>query len=449
MKQNERFQYHPLFVFMFLALVCAFNLHETALAAAREEDVLRDRVATAFSAAKVLHKSGEPNHGDIEARTSEEIRIALLLPLSGANASTGQAMLDASTMALFEAHDPRLRLLPYDTRGTPEGAEQAMRNALNARAEIVLGPVYAEEIKQAAPLARAARIPVIGFSNSAAVAGEGVYLLSFLPDQEVQRILTFAVARGLKTFGALIPKTPYGDEVRSSFVRTVPQLQGEITKLEIFERQNDSLSEPVKRLANYDVRRQAYLDKIKSLQPLRNDADVAKILKSLKTKETLGEAPFDAVLVAEGGQMLRSLIPLLPYYEIDPAEVQYLGTQLWYDPTLPGEPTLIGSWYAGADPKPIEAFMSQFGSLYGYRPPRNATLAYDGIALVGVLAKTETRRLRFVQTTLENQSGFLGVDGLFRLLPNGTNERALAVIQISREDFKVIEAPALAFDQSP
>lgn len=431
---------------MVLVLVCGFKFGDAATAATREE-ALRGMGEAVSSSARILHRDGKLDRGYLETRSNEEIRIALLLPLSGTNASLGQTMLDASIMALFEARDPRLQLLPYDTVGTPAGAEQAMREALNARVEMVLGPVYAEEIKQVAPLAREARIPIIGFSNNAEIAGEGVYLLGFLPDQEVRHILTYAVAKGLRTFAALIPKTPYGDEVQTSFLKTVPQLHGEITKLEIFQRQANALSEPVKRLANYDVRRQAYLDEIKTLQSIKNDAGVAQILKDLKTKETLGKPPFDAVLVAEGGQMLRSLIPLLPYYEIDPVEVQYLGTQLWYDPTLPGEPTLEGSWYAGADPQPIEAFMTEFASLYGYRPMRNATLAYDGVALVSALAKTEARRVRFSPATLENRWGFLGVDGLFRFLPNGTNERALAIVQISKAGFKVIEAPALDFDK--
>jgi len=378
---------------------------------------------------------------------AEEIRIALLVPLSGPNAALGQAFLDAGAMALFEAFDPRLKLVPFDTLGTPEGAERAMREALGGGVELVLGPIFSEDIRRAAPLARAAGVPVIGFSNNAAAAGNGVYLLSFFPEQEVARVVAFAGAQGHRAFGALIPDSAYGEEVLAGFSGAVALAGGEIAALEIFPRQADAFAEPVKRLANYDSRHAAYLEEERFLKSFEDDDLVSEILKHLEKEETRGEAPFDAAMVPEGGQLLRSLIPLLPFYEIDPAKVRFLGTGLWHDPTLPGEPTLSGAWFAGADPNSVEAFMESFRALYGYRPPRIATLAYDAVALAASLSTIEIPRARFARATLEDPNGFSGVDGLFRFRPDGTNERALAVVQIGRTGFRVISPAAARFDR--
>ncbi|HXV73837.1 MAG TPA: penicillin-binding protein activator, partial [Sphingomonadales bacterium] len=188
----------------------------------------REALATR-TAPPALHGQEAPEReGLLDRFPAEEIRIALLVPLSGPNQALGQAFLDAGAMALFEAYDPRLKLLPFDTLGTPEGAERAMREALSARVEIVLGPIFADDIKRVAPLARVASVPVIGFSNNAEAAGEGVYLLSFFPGQEVARVIAYAAAQGHAAFGALIPDTAYGEEVLSSLSQAVFEAGGGI-----------------------------------------------------------------------------------------------------------------------------------------------------------------------------------------------------------------------------
>lgn len=368
----------------------------------------------------------------------EEIRIALLLPLSGPSERIGQAFLDAAAMALFESYDPRLQLFPYDTRGTPEGARQAALNAVSNKADIVVGPLFSSAIKAAAPIVTERGLKMISFSNNPDVAGAGVYLLSFLPDQEVDRIISYAAEQGYGRFAALIPDSAYGEAVLEGFSEAVFISGKEITGLEIYERNTEDFFEPVRRIANYDERRDAYLEEERFLKNLGDDDFAKEILEQLKPIETLGEPSFDAIMVPESGQFLRSLIPLLPFFEVDPEKIQFLGTGLWYDPTLPGEPTLDGAWFAGPDPEVAEAYMSRFRSLYGYRPPRISTLSYDAISLVAVLSRIEMRRARFSDETLQNANGFSGIDGIFRFLPDGTVERGFAIVEIRKDGFHVI-----------
>ncbi|MCH8347894.1 MAG: hypothetical protein IH901_05310 [Proteobacteria bacterium] len=180
------------------------------------------------------------------------------------------------------------------------------------------------------------------------------------------------------------------------------------------------------------------------------DDDLAKeILKGLEPFETLGEPPFSAVLVPEGGQFLRSLVPLLPFFEVDPLKVQFLGTGLWYDPTLPGEPTLEGAWFAGPDPAKVEDFMARFEGLYGYRPPRIVTLSYDAISLVATLARIEFKKARFSGKTLQNANGFEGLDGIFRFRGDGTAERRFAILEIRKEGFFVVSPAPSSFQEIP
>ncbi len=376
---------------------------------------------------------------------AEEIRIALLLPLSGPGADAGKAFLDAASVGLFESLDPRLQLFPLDTEGTPEGARNAAEEAVRVEADIVLGPLFSSSIDAVRPVLSRAGIKAIGFSNNPDVAGNGIYLLSFLPEQETERVVTYAARHGHKAFAALIPDTPYGQAVLEGFSTGVNKTGREIAGIEVYARNTQTVFEPVKRLANYDERHKAYLEEERFLKRLEPDDLANEILDDMETFETIGEVPFDAVLVPEGGQFLRSMIPLLPFYEVDPEKVKFLGTGLWHDPTLVGEPSLKGAWFAGADPKSVEGFMKRFQGFFGYRPSRIATLAYDAVGLVASLARIEVPRKRFADETIEDANGFSGVDGIFRFTRDGVTQRGFAVLEITEDGFKVIDPAPESF----
>ena len=381
-----------------------------------------------------------------EVFADDPVNIAIALPLSGPSAAAGQALLDAASLALFEAYDPRISLNPYDTLGTPEGAERAVQLALSDGAEVILGPLFAESIRRAAPLAREAGVLLIGFSNNRAVAGDGVYLASFMPDEEVRRVVRYATSQGHRKFAALIPDTAYGQMILESLSDTLSESDASIVALEIYARDSQEVFAPVRRLANYDTRRRAYLAEEAFLKALDDDlAD--EILKSIENLETLGEVTFDAVLVPEGGQLLRSLAPLLPFFEVDPANVRFLGTGLWDDRSLIHEPPLQGGWYAGVPVEASDAFALRYKTLFGAEPPRIASLGYDAMSLVAILARNEIRNERFTAAAIEDPNGFTGVDGSFRFLGNGTTERNLAVIEINKTGFVTLSPAPESFEK--
>lgn len=376
----------------------------------------------------------------------DPIRVAIALPLSGPSARAGQALLDAASLALFEAYDPRISLNPYDTLGTPEGAERAVRLALSDGAEVILGPLFAGSIRRAAPLAREAGVMLIGFSNNRTIAGDGVYLAGFMPDQEVRRVVSYAISQGHKNFAALIPDTAYGQIILKSLSDTLNEGGASIVALEIYVRESQEVFAPVRRLANYDTRRSAYLAEEAFLKALDDDlAD--EILKSIENLETYGDVTFDAVLVPEGGQLLRSLAPLLPFFEVDPAHVRFLGTGLWDDRSLVHEPPLQGGWYAGVPVEASDAFALRYKTLFGAEPLRIASLGYDAMSLVVTLARNEIRGERFSAEAIENPNGFAGVDGSFRFLPDGTTERNLAIIEIGKAGFTTVSPAPDSFER--
>mgnify|MGYP001214188411 FL=1 len=371
------------------------------------------------------------------------IRVALLLPLSGREESLGRALLDAALIALFEIGDPRLTILPRDTGGTPEGARAAAEAVLQEGVQLILGPVFSAAVAAAAEPARERGVNVIAFSTDRLVAGNGVYLLGFMPDQQVDRVVEFAAKSGIWQFAALAPQTAYGEAVVGAMEQSVFRNGGQFDQVERYYPDDTEYFEPVQRLADYERRHNLLLIQREALEA--TDDPAAKIeLQKLEGRDAAGPLDYQAVMLADGGARLRAIAPLLPFYDIDPAEIRFLGTGLWDEPTLGREPALVGGWFASPPPETAAAFSKRFESIHGYAPPRIASLAYDAAALASVLMQGEAGP-DFSANALTQPSGFAGADGIFRFQNDGVAERGLAVIEVHPQGLRVIDQAPQAF----
>lgn len=372
-----------------------------------------------------------------------DVRVGLLLPLSGPEQAVGQSLLDAALLALTEIGNERLRLLPRDTGGTADGARAAAESVLQEGAELILGPVFSAEVAAVAGPARARGVNVIAFSTDAQVAGSGVYLLGLMPQQQVDRVVSFAASRGLRRFAALAPQTPYGTTVADQLRFAATQVGGELLEATFYPGNATDVMNEVRGLARYQARRDRLASQRRLLEA-RGDAEARAQLQQLAGLDTLGGPGFDALLIAEGGPMLRQIAPLLPFFDIDPRQVRFLGTALWDDPTLGQEPSLVGGWFAAPPPDSVADFFERFNATYQYRPVRIATLAYDAVALAAALARDEGAP-DFGRAALTSPSGFAGTDGIFRFMPSGIAERGLAVLEVTARGTRVIDRAANTF----
>lgn len=373
-------------------------------------------------------------------------RVGLLVPLTGPAAGLGRALLNAAQLALFELGDDNFALITRDTKGTPEGAEQAAREVIEDGARLILGPLFASSVRVVAPVARADGLNVIAFSNDRSVAGGNVFVIGFLPEAQVVRIVSYARSRGISRFAALIPNSVYGNRVADAFARVVAAQNGIIYQVERYDSADEkSLSPLVRRLANYASRRGQLLARRKALEG-KDDEASKRALKRISHLEALGNVGFQAVLIPEGGAKLRAIAPLLPFYDIDTRKVRLLGTVEWDEPALATEPALFGSWFPAPSPKAREGFAKLYSESYGRRAPRLASLAYDATALAVVLARGGGQE-KFAIPALTAANGFSGIDGIFRLLPSGVVERGLAVKEMRSRHSRVIHPAPRTFEK--
>ena len=375
--------------------------------------------------------------------SSDAVRVAILLPLSGTNSRFGQAMLNAAELALFDFADTKFELIVHDTKGTSRGAAEAASLAIGDGARLILGPLLAGSVRAAAPAAQAANVPISSFSSDVTVAGDGVYVMGFAPGVEVERVIGFASSSGLQRFAALVPDNAEGQAVITAFRDVTSRLGAEISAIQYYDPNATDFTAPIRVLADYDARRKALMDQIKELEA--RDDDVAKqAMKRLEQLHTIGDLPYQALLLADGGKRLQSVAALLPFFDIDPSKVQMLGTGRWDVASVGTEPALVGGWYAAPPPKARLDFEKRYTETFKSKPPRLATLAYDSLALSSLLAQAEGGA-DFSPATIMSSSGYWGRDGIFRFRPEGVIERGLSVLKVERGANKVISAAPDSF----
>lgn len=338
-----------------------------------------------------------------------QVKVALILPLSAAgNAGlAAQSMKNAAEMALAEFTSPNIQLLIKDDAGTASGAQTAAQQALGEGAEIILGPLFAVSVGAVGQVARTRNVPVIAFSTDTSVASRGVYLLSFLPESDVERIVEYAVAQGKRSFAALVPENAYGSVVEAAFNQAVSRRGARIIALERYPLDRQRMQDPVKRVAQ-------------------------------------AASQADAIFIPDGADAVPLVAQSLAAAGVQPRRIQLLGTGLWDDPRIFAESTLQGGWFAAPEAAGFRNFSSRYRARFGQEPVRTATLSYDAVSLVAALVKTQGPQ-RFSEQVLTNASGFSGIDGVFRFRSDGTNERGLAVLRVTSSGALVISPAPKAF----
>ena len=339
-----------------------------------------------------------------------QVKVGLILPLSapGNAGVAGMSMRNAAEMAIAEFNNPNIQLLVKDDGGTGQAAQLAAQQSLDDGAQIILGPLFSQSVGFVAQAARPRNVPVIAFSTDTNVASNGVYLLSFLPESDVDRIVQYASSVGKRSYAALIPDNPYGTVVEAAFKQAIARRTGsQIVALERYPHDKAAMAAPIRTMAQGSVRA-------------------------------------ECLFIPDSGDVVPDVVQGLVADAVNLKRLQLLGTGLWDDPRVFAAPALSGGWYAAPDGTGYRNFATRYRQHYNQDPVRTATLSYDAVALVAALVKTQGPQ-PFTPQVLTNPSGFSGIDGLFRFKPDGTNERGLAVLRVATSGAQIISPSPRSF----
>ncbi len=372
------------------------------------------------------------------------VTIALLLPLTGERATLGRDLLDAATLALFDLGRDDLVVVPRDTGGDPARAQAAAAVALGEGARLILGPLFAPEVAAVAPAAVAAGVPVVAFSSDRRVARPGVYVFGLAPEDQIDQVVGYALAQGRTRFAALAPETDTGRLMARALARAVTERGARLARPGFYPSGAIDQSGPVRDFADFATRAPAP-ELQRAVLEGRTDELARQARAELDLALAVGWLGYDAVLVPDAGQSLRSVAAMLPFFDVVPPDVQILGTAAWDEPRSLVEPGLAGAWFAAPDRSLKEAFSARFRAAFGREPGAIASLAYDAVALAGALMASAPDD-PFTAARLTQPSGFAGVDGVFRFRPDGTSQRALAIFRVAAGKAEPIAPAATSFE---
>lgn len=336
------------------------------------------------------------------------VRVGVILPFNNPTANVralANSLLRAAELALYDSGNTNIILMTAEDSGTAEGSVAAAQKLLDEGAEVIVGPLFAASVSAVGPVARDRGVPVLAFSTDRSVAGNGVYLLSFQPQTEVRRVVAYAVSQGHTRLGAMIPQTPYGELVEATFRDAAVQNKATVCDVEHFDPSAGALTDPA--------------------------AAIAK-------------AGCDAILVPQGGSLLRGVAQTFAYSNIDTTKVKLLGTGLWNEPATLKEGLLSGAWFAAPQPSADDTFIAKYKQTFATEPPQLAPLAYDAVSLVALLANG-TPYHRFTFRALTDPNGFTGQNGIFRFRADGSIERGLAVLAVDPQGFTVVSPAPTTF----
>ena len=334
--------------------------------------------------------------GDV-ART----RVALLLPLSGQQEQLGQALQQAAELALFEQNDARVEFVPVDTGGNAMGAGDAARRAVGLGAVSMVGPLTSGETAGAAPVAQAARLPMLAFTNDASQARPGVWTLGVSPEQQVRRVMGSAMSAGAQQFGMVAPDDAFGRALAGAMRKTAADF---------------NLPSPVIALFN----------------------DRAGAAGTVAQMSRQANQAIDAVMIGATGSRARELAAAIRAGAQENPRPLLLGHTLWIaDAGLANEPALHGALFPAPDERARGVFDTRYQQAFGQRPPRIAGVAHDAALMAAGLAVAPPG------TSPDSTPRFDGVDGPLQLRPGGVVDRGLALFRIAPNGDAVLVDPPM------
>ncbi len=341
--------------------------------------------------------------------TSKPVQVALLVPGGSGRASDealAASLENAARLAISELDGVKIDMRVYNTAGNAAQASNAAATAVNDGAKIILGPVFSEAAAAAGATVAASGVNLLSFSNNTAVAGGNVFVLGPTFRNTAERLVRFAKGKGKSKILIVHANNVAGIAGQTAIAQAIVKHQAVNVG-----------STP------YNFSQDGVVGAVPSVRAAAQSTGADAVMF---TSDSAGALPLFAQLLPEAG--------------LSPSSIQYMGLTRWDIPaqtlTLPG---LQGGWFAMPDTDMEARFDARYTAAYGDKPHPIAGLAFDGIAAIGALVASGNANA-LTASALTQNSGFQGTKGIFRLRPDGTNERGLAVAQVRDNQVVIIDS---------
>ena len=349
-----------------------------------------------------------------------QVIIGLIAPLTGPQAEIGAQLRDAALMGLYDAilDAPRLgatatpRLLIKDSAGNAETSVAAANELIEAGAQVIIGPLVSSNVEAVGRVARTFNVPVVAFSNNKRIARPGVYVFGFVPSQQVDRIADYAANQKIEHFSAIAAQDDYGRMVVKDFSKNLANRGLSVQPVEFFKAGALPPSPVLTRIAS-------------------NAVEIGRQRKG--------------VFLPVTGQALSAIsLRFMQDIKANNGFLKLLGTGLWDHPQTLNDPGMRGAWFATTSPKLSYEYNTRFFEQYGYGASRIASLAYDAVHMFAD-AGGKLGADALTNEAITRKEGYEHVaNGKVLFTKMGTVKRALAIVEVADQGFRVLEDPAFS-----
>ena len=398
----------------------------------KSDKVIYNKPLNSDSKNKIKSKTSlETPEKNIVSKNEKTLNVGLMLPLSGKHYHIGQSLLNSAQLAIEKTNNKNLIFKIVDT-GNDEELLTQLYNLLEQDVDIFIGPVFSDKVVQVKEIFRNKKIPIISLSNNSQLEDEGLYVFGLTLEDEINEIINFSYKNNIKKYSVIIPMNEFGKRIKKEFDEHNYKNKLLSFKFIFYDTISPDFYEVSKRVSNYEERKLNLENKIQSLE-IENSEAAKKELKKLKKMDTYGDLDFEALIIfAQNFREVSSFSSILPYYDVDPKEIQYIGNSMWSKNQALKEPGLTNGYFTSLNMDNNKNFDTDYINIFNSKPHALATLTYD---IVGLISRLHTVESKFTLNKLHNSHGFIGIDGWFKILPEGKVLRQPSIYKIKNQKF--------------
>ncbi len=371
--------------------------------------------------------------GNLIENDNKIFRIGLLLPLSGEFYQIGKSLLDSAQLALEKTSNKNLEFYIVNT-GEEDQLFKNLSYLISNDVDLILGPVFTNTVLKVKEFLDDQSIPIITFSNNSEVSDRNVYVFGLTIEDELSGIYEYSINRGINKFAVIVPDNKYGNKVKNEINKFHNLNDDSSSQFFFYPTKDTDYYKIAKEVSNYDKRKLDLDNRISLLKELQSDSSL-KELKLLKNKDTLGEVDFEAVvIIARSFNELTNFISILPYYDVDPKKVKFIGNSTWGKELILKEPSMNNSYFSSLDLNARKQFKEEYKKMYKKNPHSLAALAYD---LVGLISSLNMEHEEITKEIIHSDLGYIGINGWFRFHESGEVERRPLIYHVGNDKFVI------------
>ena len=360
-------------------------------------------------------------------QAQEEIKIGLLVPLSGKQSDIGKSIMQSVRLAINKIDNPNIKILPKDTKNDPVKTLAAAKELELEGVKIVIGPIfnnnliYLDELNEMIFLSLTNK----NINNPKNVISAGINASS-----QIKTIMKFKEMNNINKTIFLIPNSNFQDEVEEA----ISQSKIKLKHVHIYETNPMELTKQIEKITMYQIRKQNLIDEIKRLED-SNEKNKEWKINNLKKRDTLGGINFDSVIVSDFEEGLKSVFTSLLYTDVSPQRIYYITLNQWFDESFLKEESLQPLYFPSINKENYNEFIDNYKRIYNEYPNQLSFLSYDLMGLVYYLVYQN--EFKIDEKIFYKKNQFKGKVGIFEINKNRINH-VLNFYKVENKEFKKI-----------